>query len=64
MVSYKLKRHEVDRLLAMVVVLGWELVFEEYLDDGAAVTLRRIIPKELLDVVNEVEKELEKANKE
>ena len=62
--TYSFKRHEVDRLLAMTVVLGWQLESEEYLEDGARVTLRRIIPKELLDVANEAEKELGKGNKE
>jgi len=48
--AYSIKKHEIDRLMNVAVVLGWELVQEIYLDDGVKVELKRIIPKELLDL--------------
>lgn len=43
-----LKKHEVDRLMNVAVVLGWELVQEIYLEDGVRVELKRTLPPELL----------------
>ncbi len=43
-----LKKHEVDRLMNVAVVLGWELVNEIYLEDGVKVELKRKLPPELL----------------
>ncbi len=43
-----LKKHEVDRLMNVAVVLGWELVQEIYLEDGVKVELKRTFPAELL----------------
>lgn len=43
-----LKKHEVDRLMNVAVVLGWELVQEIYLEDGVKVELKRTLPPELL----------------
>ncbi len=43
-----LKKHEVDRLMNVAVVLGWELVQEVYLEDGVKVELKRTLPPELL----------------
>lgn len=43
-----LKKHEVDRLMNVAVVLGWELVQEVYLDDGVKVELKRTLSPELL----------------
>jgi len=42
------KKHEVDRLMNVAVVLGWELVQEIYLEDGVKVELKRTLPPELL----------------
>jgi hypothetical protein len=43
-----IKRHEVDRLMNVAVVLGWELVQEVFLEDGVKVELKRVLPPELL----------------
>jgi hypothetical protein len=43
-----LKKHEVDRLMNVAVVLGWELVQEIYLEDGVKVELKRTLSPELL----------------
>jgi hypothetical protein len=42
------KKHEVDRLMNVAVVLGWELVQEIYLADGVKVELKRTLTPELL----------------
>jgi len=42
------KKHEVDRLMNVAVVLGWELVQEIYLEDGVKVELKRTLTPELL----------------
>jgi hypothetical protein len=47
-VAGALKKHEVDRLMNVAVVLGWELVQEVYLDDGVKVELKRTLSPELL----------------
>jgi len=44
----KLKRHEIDRLMNVAVVLGWELVQEVFLEDGVKVELKRTLTPELL----------------
>lgn len=46
--SGALKKHEVDRLMNVAVVLGWELVQEIYLEDGVKVELKRTLSPELL----------------
>jgi len=43
-----LKRHEIDRLMNVAVVLGWELVQEVFLEDGVKVELKRTLSPELL----------------
>jgi len=45
---YSIKKHEVDRLMNVAVVLGWELVQEIYLEDGVKVELKRTLTPELL----------------
>jgi hypothetical protein len=44
----QLKRHEIDRLMNVAVVLGWELVQEVFLEDGVKVELKRTLSPELL----------------
>jgi len=44
----KLKQHEVDRLMNVAVVLGWELVQVVYLEDGVKVEIKRTLTPELL----------------
>lgn len=46
--AYSIKKHEVDRLMNVAVVLGWELVQEIYLEDGVKVELKRTLTPELL----------------
>jgi hypothetical protein len=46
--AYSIKKHEVDRLMNVAVVLGWELVQEVFLDDGVKVELKRTLTPELL----------------
>jgi len=48
--SSAIKRHEVDRLMNVAVVLGWELVQEIFLADGVKVELKRVLPPELLEL--------------
>jgi hypothetical protein len=43
-----LKKHEVDRLMNVAVVLGWELVQVIYLEDGVKVEIKRTLSPELL----------------
>lgn len=54
--GYNIKKHEVDRLVSMTVVLGWELISEVYEDDGPTVTLHRKIPVELLKAAGALER--------
>jgi len=46
--AHKLKKHEVERLMNVAVVLGWELVQEIYLGDSVKVELKRTLSPELL----------------
>ena len=46
--AHKLKKHEVERLMNVAVVLGWELVQEIYLEDSVKVELKRTLSPELL----------------
>ena len=46
--AYSIKKHEVDRLMNVAVVLGWELVQEVFLEDGVKVELKRTLTPELL----------------
>jgi len=48
--AHKLKKHEVERLMNVAVVLGWELVQEIYLEDSVRVELKRTLSPELLKV--------------
>jgi hypothetical protein len=47
-VGGKYKKHEVDRLMNVAVVLGWELIQEIYLEDGVKIELKRKLTPELL----------------
>jgi hypothetical protein len=46
--SDQIKKHEVDRLLNVTVVLGWELKEEKYDFTGVTVVLRRDLSPGLL----------------
>ena len=52
---YSLKKHEVDRLLNVAVVLGWVFVDEKYENLAVEVTLRREISPELAAAAGELE---------
>lgn len=54
--GYSIKRHEVDRLLSVAVVMGWELKEEIYDNGGITVSLHRELSRELLLAAGELEK--------
>ena len=51
-----IKRHEVDRLLNVLVVLGWELKEERYENRGITLVIHRELPEALLLAAGELEK--------
>ena len=53
---YSIKRHEVDRLLNVLVALGWELKVESYEDRGILLVIHKELGDELLKASGEVEK--------
>lgn len=58
MTAYSIKNHEVDRLLNVLVLLGWELKEEKYDDTGITLTIRRDLSPELLATAAAVEKSI------
>lgn len=52
--SYSIKKHEVDRLLNVLVPLGWELLEERYELTGVTLVIRKTISLELLKAAGEV----------
>lgn len=54
--AYSIKRHEVDRLLSMVVWLGWSLAEESYENGSIVIKLRKELSKEVLAAAGELEK--------
>jgi len=52
--NYSIKRHEVDRLLNVLVPLGWELVEERYEEEGITLVIHNQISKELLKAAGEL----------
>jgi hypothetical protein len=52
---YSIKKHEVDRLMNVAVVLGWELIEENYLDKGVEIKIRRTLSDELLALDAKIE---------
>jgi len=53
---YSIKRHEVDRLLNVLVVLGWELKEERYENRGITLLIHKELSEELLKASGELEK--------
>lgn len=53
---YSIKRHEVDRLLNVLVALGWELIEERYENRGITLVIHRELSEELLKAAGELEK--------
>jgi len=54
--SYPLRKHEVDRLAAVVIAMGWTLEQEMTEPDGVKVVLKRTLSPELLAAEMELEK--------
>jgi len=52
--AYSIKRHEVDRLLNVLVVLGWELVDEKYEDKEITLVIHKKFSDELLKASGEL----------
>jgi hypothetical protein len=54
--AYSIKRHEVDRLLNVLVPLGWTLVEERYENGGIKLLIHKELSRELLAAAGELEK--------
>jgi len=54
--AYSIKRHEVDRLLNVLVALGWSLVEERYENRGITLVIHKELSEELLRAAGELEK--------
>lgn len=54
--AYSIKKHEVDRLLNVLVPLGWELMEEKNENSGITLTIHKTISEELLRASGELEK--------
>jgi len=54
MMGYSIKRHEVDRLLNVLIVLGWELAEEMYFGDTIELRIKKKLSPELLKAAGEV----------
>jgi hypothetical protein len=55
-VAYSIKRHEVDRLLNVLVVLGWELKEERYENRGVTLVIHKELSEALLKAAGELDK--------
>lgn len=53
---YSIKRHEVDRLLNVLVMLGWELKEERYENRGITLVIHKELSEALLKAAGELEK--------
>lgn len=51
---YSIKKHEVDRLLNVLVPLGWELKEEHYESTGVTLVIHRELSQELLAAAGEL----------
>jgi hypothetical protein len=54
--GYSIKKHEVDRLLNVLVPLGWTLVEERYENGGITLVIHKELSQELLKASGEIEK--------
>jgi len=52
--AYSIKKHEVDRLLNVLVALGWSLVEETYEEKGITLVIHREVSEELLKAAGEL----------
>jgi hypothetical protein len=53
--AYSIKRHEVDRLLNVLIVLGWELVEEMHAGDTIELKIKKKLSPELLKAAGELQ---------
>ena len=53
--GYSIKKHEVDRLLNVLIALGWELVEERYENRGITLVIHKELSEELLSAAGELE---------
>jgi uncharacterized protein YpiB (UPF0302 family) len=53
--AYSIKKHEVDRLLNVLVVLGWELMEEMHFADTIELRIKKKLSPELLKAAGEVQ---------
>ncbi len=54
--AYSIKKHEVDRLMNVLVPLGWELKEERYENRGITLVIHKELSEELLRAAGELEK--------
>jgi hypothetical protein len=54
--AYSIKKHEVDRLLNVLVPLGWTLVEERYENGGITLVIHKELSQELLKAAGELDK--------
>ena len=54
--AYSIKKHEVDRILNVLVMLGWELKEERYENRGITLVIHKELSEELLSASGELEK--------
>ena len=54
--AYSIKKHEADRLLNVLVALGWELKEESYDNGGITLRIHKELSEELLKASGELEK--------
>ena len=54
--AYSIKKHEVDRVMNVLVALGWELKDERYENRGVTLVIHRELSEELLRASGELEK--------
>jgi hypothetical protein len=52
--TYSIKKHEVDRLLNVLVALGWELKEERYENKGITLVIHKKLSDELLKAAGEL----------
>ncbi len=53
--AYSIKKHEVDRLLNVLVVLGWELMEEMHVADTIELRIKKKLSPELLKAAGELQ---------
>jgi len=54
--AYSIKKHEVDRLLNVLVPLGWTLIEEIYENGGIKLIIHKELSRELLAASGELDK--------